>query len=74
MFRQFAEGPGGIYMASEGPGYVLRLDGEPGSNTISLVAGPLGHEIDSLAVMPDGSLVAVSVSTGRLYRRPRPLP
>jgi hypothetical protein len=72
MFRKFAEGAGGIYMASEGTGYVLRLDGEPGSNTISLVAGPLGDDIDSLAVMPDGSLVVVSTLTGRLYHRPRP--
>jgi hypothetical protein len=68
--RVWAEGPEGIYIATEYPGHVMLLSGGPGSQRLEIVAGPLLDVVTSMAVGPDGSLVLVSESTGRLYRLP----
>ena len=66
----WAEGPAGVYIATAYPGYVLLLSGVPGNHRLEIVAGPLLEAVASMAVGPDGSLVLVAPSTGRLYRLP----
>jgi hypothetical protein len=72
--RCVAENESGVYVGTDYPGYVLRLNPLGSSRRWSVVAGPVGERLFKLVLLPDGSLLAFCDQTYRIYRYPPPAP
>ncbi len=62
----------GIYVTSEFPGYVLKLEGQPGNNSWRVAAGPVGDYFRSFVVLDDGSFLGLASRAGGVFHYPAP--